>query len=168
MPSTPAAESSNQSEQSSQSRLLSWGIEDVGLTLEAHALQVAPAGGPHNGVLVTNLESASELLHITPALLQSSDVHCSQKGCYNEYTRGELMSFIDWLEVFTGESRQKAREDTSEARRIRVSKLEHERGSVTKAAGALISPSAVPRDYSNTSNATQQAPHRRPRSDCNR
>ena len=36
-----------------------------------YALQVAPAGGPHNEVLVTNLERATKLLHITPALLQS-------------------------------------------------------------------------------------------------
>ena len=34
-PSTPAAESSNQSEQSSPSILLPWGIEDVGLMLDA-------------------------------------------------------------------------------------------------------------------------------------
>ena len=30
-------------------------------------------GGPHNEALVTNLERATELLHITPASLQSSD-----------------------------------------------------------------------------------------------
>ena len=48
--------------------------------------------------------------------------------------------------VFTGRSRQKAREDTPEARRIRTSKLVHERGGTTKAASALISPPAAPRD----------------------
>ena len=113
-PSTPAAENSNQSEHSSPSILLPWGIEYVGPMLDAldgttlartslptttkavrlehrmpfarslrHALhifcqahntlQVAPAGGPHNEALVTNLERATKLLHITPALLQSSD-----------------------------------------------------------------------------------------------
>ena len=48
--------------------------------------------------------------------------------------------------VFAGRSRQKAREDTPEARRIRASKLAHERGGITKAASALISPPAAPRD----------------------
>ena len=91
---------------------------------QAHnALQVAPAGGLHNGPLVTNLERATKLLHITPALLQSSDGRCSRQGRYNEYTRGELMGLIDWLVVFAGRSRQKAREDTTEARRLRASKL---------------------------------------------
>ena len=48
--------------------------------------------------------------------------------------------------VFAGRSRQKAREDTPEARRIRASKLAHQRGSITKAVSALISPPAAPRD----------------------
>ena len=49
-------------------------------------------------------------------------------------------------ERVAGISRQKAREDTPEARGIRASKLTHERGGITKAASALISPSAAPRD----------------------
>ena len=114
---------------------------------EAHnALQVAPAGGPHNETLVTNLEKATKLLHVTPALLQSSDGRCSRQGSYNEYARGELTGLIDWLVVFAGRSRQKAREDTPEARRIRASKLAHQRGGITKTASTLISPSAAPRD----------------------
>ena len=48
--------------------------------------------------------------------------------------------------VFTERSRQKAREDTPEARRIRASKLPHERGGITKAASALIPSPAAPRD----------------------
>ena len=48
--------------------------------------------------------------------------------------------------VFARRSRQKAREDTPEARQIRASKLAHERGGITKAASALISPPAAPRD----------------------
>ena len=48
--------------------------------------------------------------------------------------------------VFAGKSRQKAREDTPEARRIRASKLAHQRGGITKAASALVSPPAAPRD----------------------
>ena len=111
-----------------------------------NALQVAPAGGPHNEALVTNLERATKLLHITPALLQSSDGGCSRQGRYNEYARGELTGLINWLVVFAGRSRQKAREDTPEARRIRASKLAHQRGGITKAASALVSPSAAPRD----------------------
>ena len=114
---------------------------------QAHnALQVAPPGGPHAEALVTNLERATKLLHITPALLQSSDGRCSRQGRYNEYTRGELTGLIDWLVLFAGRSRQKAREDTPEARRTRASKLAHERGGITKAANALISPPAAPRD----------------------
>ena len=114
---------------------------------QAHnALQVAPAGGPHNEALVTNLERATKLLHITPALLQSSDGRCSRQGRYNEYARGELTGLIDWLVVFASRSRQKAREDTPEARRIRASKLPRQRGGITKAASALISPPAAPRD----------------------
>ena len=114
---------------------------------QAHnALQVSPAGGPHNEALVTNLERATKLLHITPGLLQSSDGRCSRQGRYNECARGELTGLIDWLVVFAGRSQQKAREDTPEARRIRASKLAHQRGGITKAASALISPPAAPRD----------------------
>ena len=109
-----------------------------------NALQVASSGGPHNEALVTNLESATKLLHITPALLQSSDGRCRRQGRYDEYTRGELTGLIDWLVVFAGDSRQKARKDTPEARRIRASKLAHERGGITKTASSLISPPAVP------------------------
>ena len=114
---------------------------------QAHnALQVAPAGGPHNEALVTNLERATKLLHITPALLQSSDGRCSRQGRYNEYVREELTGLIDWLVVFAGRSRQKEREDTPEARRTRASKLAHQRGGITKAASALVSPPTAPRD----------------------
>ena len=114
---------------------------------KAHnALQVAPAGGPHNEALVTNPERATSLLHITPALLQSSDGRCSRQGRYNDYTRGELTGLIDWLVVFTGRSRQKSRGDTLKTRRIRASKLAHERGGITKAASTLISYPAAPRD----------------------
>ena len=62
------------------------------------------------------------------------------------YARGELTGLIDWLVVFAGRSRQKAREDTPGARRIRASKLVHQRGGTTKAASALVSPPAAPRD----------------------
>ena len=48
--------------------------------------------------------------------------------------------------VFAGRSQQKARENTPKAHRIRASKLAHQRGGITKAASALISPPAVPRD----------------------
>ena len=114
---------------------------------QAHnAQQVAPAGGPQDEALVTNLERATKLLHITPALLQSSDGRCSRQGRYNEYARGELTGLIDWLVVFAGRSRQKAREDTPEDRRIRASKLAHQRGGITEAASALISPPAASRD----------------------
>ena len=60
--------------------------------------------------------------------------------------RGELTGLIDRPVVFAGRSRQEAREDTPEARRIRASKLTHERGGINKAASALISPPAAPRD----------------------
>ena len=96
--------------------------------------------------LATNLNRATKLLHITPALLQSSDGRCSRQGRYNKYTRGELTDLNDWLVVFGGSSRRKAREDTPEARRTRASKLAHERGGITKAASALISLPAAPRD----------------------
>ena len=103
-------------------------------------------GGPHNEALVTYLERATKLLYITPALLQSSDGRCSRQGRYNEYKKGELTGLVDCLVVFAGRSRQKAWEDTPEARRIRASRLPHERGGIAKAASALISPPGAPRD----------------------
>ena len=125
---------------------------------QAHnALQVASAGGPHNEALVTNLERATKLLHITPALLQSSDGCCSRQGRYNEYTGGELAGLVDWLVVFEGKNRRRARKDTPEARRIRASKLAQEKGGITKAAGTLISPPAAPRD--NRALATLRSKH---------
>ena len=48
--------------------------------------------------------------------------------------------------MFEGRRRHKVREHTPEARRIRAHKLAHERGGITKAASALISPPAAPRD----------------------
>ena len=63
---------------------------------QAHnALQIASAGGPHNEALVNNLERATKLLHITPALLQSSDGRCSRQERYKEYTIRELTDLID-------------------------------------------------------------------------
>ena len=99
-----------------------------------------------NEALVTNLDSATKLLHITRALLQSSDGSCSRQRRYNEYTLGELTGLVDWLVVFADRSRQKAREGSPEARRIRASKLVHQRGGINKTASALISPPAAPRD----------------------
>ena len=110
-----------------------------------NALQVVAAGGPHVA-LVTNLERATKFLHITPGLLHSSDGRYSRQGRYNECTRGELTGLVDWLAIFAGRSRQKAREDTPEARQIQASKLAHVRGGITKAASALISPPEAPRD----------------------
>ena len=75
---------------------------------QAHnALQVAPSGSPNAAALATNLERATKLLHITPAILQSSDGRCSRQGRYNDYARGELAGLIDWLVVFAGRGRQK-------------------------------------------------------------
>ena len=47
--------------------------------------------------------------------------------------------------VFTGRSRQKAREGTLKARQIRASRLAQEKGGITKVASALICPPAAPR-----------------------
>ena len=63
-----------------------------------------------------------------------------------EYARGDITGLIDWLVMFAGRSRQKAREDKPEARQIQASKLAHQRGGITKAASALVSPPAAPRD----------------------
>ena len=67
---------------------------------QAHnnGFQVAPAGGL-NDTLVPNLERATTLLHITPALVQSSNGRCSRQGPYNEYARRKLMGLIDWAGV---------------------------------------------------------------------
>ena len=105
-----------------------------------------PSRQPHTATLHKDLERATKLLHITPALLQSSDGRCSRQGRYNEYAREKLAGLSDWLVVFAGRSRQKAREDTPEARQLRASKLAHERGGITKAASALVSPPAAPQD----------------------
>ena len=48
--------------------------------------------------------------------------------------------------VFTGRSRQKAREGTPKARQIRASKLAQEKGGIIKVASALICPPAAPQD----------------------
>ena len=53
-----------------------------------NALQVAPVGGPHNEALVTNLETATKLLRIVLAILQSSDGRCKPAGTlYRKYKR---------------------------------------------------------------------------------
>ena len=67
-----------------------------------NALQVASVGGSYNEVLVTDLERAAKLVHITLALLQSPDERYSRQGRYNEYTRGEGTGVIDYLVVFAG------------------------------------------------------------------
>ena len=48
--------------------------------------------------------------------------------------------------MFEGRRRKKVREHTPKARRIRASKLAHERGGITKALSGLVSPPAAPRD----------------------
>ena len=60
-----------------------------------NALQVAQADNPHTATLHKDLERAAELLHIIPALLQSSDGRCSRQGRYNECARGELAGLIN-------------------------------------------------------------------------
>ena len=106
-----------------------------------NALQVAPAGGPHNEALVTNLETATKLLRIILALLQSSDGRCSRQERYNENTQQEKWraSLAGWW--YSREDVDKKQgKITPKARRIQAIKLAHERGGITKAAGALISP----------------------------
>ena len=129
----------------------------------SQCLQVAPAGGLHNQALATNLVRATKLLHITPALLESSAGRCSRRGHYNEYMKGELVDLIDWLVVLAGKHRQKARGDTPKARRIRASKLAYERGGTAKIAGALISPPAVPRDNRTLAMLRSKHPTKGPR-----
>ena len=46
--------------------------------LAHNALQVAQVDSPHTATLHKDLERATKLLHITPALLQSSDGRCSR------------------------------------------------------------------------------------------
>ena len=136
---------------------------------QAHnALQVAQAGGPHNETLLLTLRELPSF-STSPQLFYSRRMHAvvGRDAITNEYTLGELTGLIDWLVMFAGSSRRKAREDTLEARRTQASKLAHERGGITKVASALISPPAAPQKKV-TGKATQQAPHRGPRSDCNR
>ena len=112
-----------------------------------NALQVTPVGGPHNEALITNLETATKLLRIILALLQSSDGRCSWQERYNENTQEEKWraSLAGWWH---------SREDvdkkqgtiTPKARRTQAIQLAHERGGITKAAGALISPPTALRD----------------------
>ena len=53
---------------------------------QAHnVIQAAPADSPNTANLVTNFERATKLLHITQALLQTSDGRCSRQGRCNEY-----------------------------------------------------------------------------------
>ena len=96
--------------------------------------------------LTRDLERAIKLLHITPALLQSSDGRCSRQSRYNEYGRGELGPLIQWLLVYANCSSTRSLHDTPEARLKRATKLAHERGGITKAANILTSPAPAPRD----------------------
>ena len=124
---------------------------------QAHnVLQVVLGGGSHNKALVTNLERATKLLHITPVLLQLSDGCYIRQGRFNEYTRGELVGLIDWLVVLVGTSPQNAREDIPEACRIGASEVVHERGGTTKATGVLISPPVAPRHWQRYAPSTPQ------------
>ena len=55
---------------------------------------LALPNSPNNINLVTNVEGATKLLHITPALIQSSDGRCSRQGRYKDYAEGSLA--IGW------------------------------------------------------------------------
>ena len=111
---------------------------------------------------MTNLERATKLLYITPALLQLSDGRCSRQGRHNEYEKGNLAVLIDWLILFVGRTRHKSPEDTPEARRQRASKLAHEREGITKAASALTSPAAAPRDTNTVETLLRKHPSEDP------
>ena len=65
----------------------------------------------HNEALVINLERATKLFHISPALLQSSDGHCSRQERHNVYTGGELAGVIEWPVVFAGKVDRKHRKN---------------------------------------------------------
>ena len=76
--------------------------------------------------------------------LQTGDGACGHSAA--PLARPGVCLHAHCTERVAGISRKKAREDTPEARGIRASKLTHERGGITKAASALICPSAAPRD----------------------
>ena len=111
-----------------------------------NSLQVAPAGGPHSEALVTSLERATKLLHIILALLQSSDGRCSRQGRYNENTRKNWRASLAGWWYSREDVDKKQGKITPKARRIQAIKLAHERGGITKAVSALISPPTALRD----------------------
>ena len=106
-----------------------------------------PRSDPYNEVLFPNLERAPSFSTL-PRLFYS---HRMDAAAGRDITTSTpkvelLMGLIDWLVAFAGRNRHKAREDTPKSRRIRASKLAHEREGIT-VANALISPPAAPQDY---------------------
>lgn len=95
--------------------------------------------------LISNLERATKPLHITSALLESSDGCCSRQGSYNDYEKGNPAGLINWLVVRVvraGRSWHKLRDDSLEALSVQVSS----HMGIPKATNALTSPLAAPRE----------------------
>ena len=91
-----------------------------------------------------------------PSYLQTGDGACGHSTA--PLARPGVCTHAHCTERVAGRSRQKAREDTPEARGIRASKLTHERGGIAKAASALIFPSTAPRDSRTLATLRSQHP----------
>lgn len=88
------------------------------LFVRAHdTVVIAPYANSLAPALDFNVDRAIKLLHITPALLLSSDSHSSRQTSYDELTSDELRSLIAWTVTHAGRPQSQLGYNKPEARR---------------------------------------------------
>ena len=130
----------------------------IRLFLRAHEELVLQRATGHAQPGVT-IERAIKLLHLTPALLLSTDGRMSRQGRFNAFTSGDIGGLLSWLIMFSRRPGCQAREDSVGARQARATRLAHERGGITKAAMTLVSPPPSPRNEETLSILRNKHPH---------
>ena len=92
------------------------------------------------------LNRAVKLLHVTPALLQSTDGRIARQQRYDCYAQGNLTAMLSWLVSFAKQTMPSPSADDPATRRTRAGQLAHCRGGVSKAASLLTAQPAPPRN----------------------
>lgn len=117
-------------------------------TVATRALSVYPGSRRCGGntrcelsIPAFNLERATKLLRIIPALVQSSDCCCIGRDRYKDYDRGKVGNLTEWLHMLAGLGSSWRTTHL----RLEGGDFTPECGEVTRAFTSLISPAPSPR-----------------------
>ena len=94
----------------------------------------------------TRLERAIKLLHLTPALLQSTDGRLTRQHRFELFAAGDLGNVLPWLVSYAQQAQSPPKQEDAASKRARAEHIAHQRGGLSKAASLLLSPPSPPRN----------------------